>query len=61
MAMQAFLNEGNALPALNSAQFASALINVIKDYSFFERKSYQAAKLFEQNFYISKVLLNNLK
>ena len=60
IAMQEFLDKGNALEANTPNQFADALQEIILNYSSFEKKSYQCSVLLKEEFKKTKKLINSI-
>ena len=59
IAMQEFLNKGNAISAENPEEFAHALENIILNYEKYHIKSNEVSKLFEHQFQISQKIINS--
>jgi hypothetical protein len=60
IAMQDFLNRGNAISADTPTEFAYALEKIILDYEIYQIQSSEVSKLFENQFKISQKILNSL-
>ena len=58
IAMNEFLNKGNALDANTANEFADALHKVIFNYKLFEKRSYECSVFLEQDFKKAKKILN---
>ena len=60
IAMQDFLNRGNAISADTPTEFAYALEKIILDYEMYQIQSSEVSKLFENQFKISQKIINSL-
>ena len=60
IAMQDFLNRGNAISADTPTEFAYALEKIILDYEMYQTQSSEVSKLFENQFKISQKIINSL-
>ena len=60
IAMNEFLNKGNAFGANTADEFAYALQKVIFNYKLFEKKSYECSVFLEQDFKKAKKIINNM-
>ena len=60
IAMQEFLDKGNALEANTPNQFADALQEIILNYNLFEKNSYQCSVLLKEEFKKTKKLINSI-
>ena len=60
IAMQDFLNRGNAISADTPTEFAYALEKIILNYEMYQIQSSEVSKLFENQFKISQKIINSL-
>ena len=60
IAMQDFLNRGNAISADTPTEFAYALEKIILNYDMYQIQSSEVSKLFENQFKISQKIINSL-